>query len=55
MYAAKRQAQLDRGYYKTHYSLLTKIITLGMHERLASPTENRPNFFKVLYQNLSGK
>ena len=53
--AAKRQAQLDRGYYKTHYPLLTKIITLGMHKHMACPTENRPNFFKVLYENLTNK
>ena len=51
----KREAQFNRGYYKTHYSLLTKIVSLGMHKRMAYPTENRPNFFKVLYQNLRGK
>ncbi len=53
MCMTKRQTQLNRGYYKTHYSLLTKIISFGMHKRMAYPTENRPNFFKVLYQNLT--
>ena len=55
MCATKRHAQLDRGYYKRHYPLLSKIIALGMHKRIAYPTENRPNFFKVLYKNLWGK
>ena len=55
MCATKRHAQWDRGYYKTHYPLLTKIITLGMYKRMSYPTENRPNFFKVLYQNLTNK
>ena len=53
MYATKKQAQRDRGYYKKHYSLLTKILSFGMYERIAHPTENRPNFFKVLYKNLT--
>ena len=52
---SKRHAQFDRGYYKTHYPLLTKIISLGMHKLMVYPTENRPNFFKVLYQNLTNK
>ena len=52
---SKRHAQFDRGYYKTHYPLLTKIISLGMHKKMLYPTENRPNFFKVLYQNLTNK
>lgn len=51
----KRYAQWNRGYYKTHYPLLTKILSLGMHKRMAYPTENRPNFFRVLYQNLTNK
>lgn len=51
----KRHAQWDRGYYKTHYPILTKILSLGMHKRMAYPTENRPNFFKILYQNLTNK
>ena len=55
MCESKRHVQFDRGYYKTHYSLLTKIISLGMHKRMAYPTENRPNFFNVLYQNLTNK
>ena len=55
MCESKRHAQFDRGYYKTHYSLLTKIISLGMHKQMSYPTENRPNFFKVLYQNLTNK
>ena len=52
---SKRHAQFDRGYYKTHYPLLTKIISLGMHKQMAYPIENRPNFFKILYQNLTNK
>ena len=55
MCATKRHAQSDRGYYKIHYPLLTKIISLGMHKRMAYPTEKRPNFFKVLYKNLTNK
>ena len=55
MCESKRHVQFDRGYYKTHYSLLTKIISLGMHKRMVYPTENRPNFFNVLYQNLTNK
>lgn len=55
MCMTKRHAQWDRGYYKTHYPLLTKILSLGMHKRMVYPTENRPNFFKVLYKNLTNK
>ena len=55
MCATKRHAQWDRGYYETHYPLLTKIISLGLYKRMCYPTENRPNFFKVLYQNLTNK
>ena len=55
MCETKRHAQWDRGYYKTHYPLVTKILSLGMHKRMAYPSDNRPNFFKVLYQNLTNK
>ena len=55
MCMTKRHAQWDRGYYKTHYPVLTKILSLGMHKRMAYPSDNRPNFFKVLYQNLTNK
>jgi hypothetical protein len=52
---AKRHAQWGRGYYKTHYPLLTKFLSLGMHKRMSYPSENRPNFFKVLYHNLTNR
>ena len=55
MWATKRQAQWNRGYYKTHYPLFAKIWSFGMHKQMLYPTENRPNFFKVLYQNLTNK
>ena len=55
MCRTKRHAQWNRGYYKTHYSLFEKIVALGMHKRMLYPTESRPNFFKVLYQNLTNK
>lgn len=51
----KREAQINRGYYKNGYSLFTKIFSLGMHKNMCYPEENRPNFFKVLYQNLTNK
>ena len=51
----KQEAELNRGYYKKGYSLFTKIISLGMHKRMCYPEEKRPNFFKVLYKNLSNK
>ena len=53
MHRAKYEAELDRGYYKKGYSLLTKIVSLGMYKRMCYPEESRPNFFKVLYQNLT--
>ena len=55
MCRTKRHAQWDRGYYKKHYSLFAKIFSFGMHKRMLYPTENRPSFFKVLYQNLTNK
>ena len=55
MCRTKSHAQWNRGYYKRHYSLFGKIVSLGMHKQIAYPTENRPNFFKVLYQNLRSK
>ena len=51
----KCDAEMNRGYYKREYSLFTKIISLGMYKRMCYPEENRPNFFKVLYQNLTNK
>lgn len=51
----KRDAEMNRGYYKKEYSLFTKIISFGMHKKMCYPEENRPNFFKVLYQNLTNK
>ena len=51
----KREAELNRGYYKKGYSLYTKIASLGMYKRMCYPEENRPNFLKVLYQNLTNK
>ena len=51
----KRDAEMSRGYYKKGYSLFSKIVSLGMHKRMIYPQEKRPNFFKVLYHNLSNK
>lgn len=56
MYAKKMDAQhLNRGYYQKHYPLSAKILSFGMHESMLYPTDNRPNFFKVLYHNLTNK
>ena len=55
MCRTKSHAQWNRGYYKTHYPLIAKILSFGMYKQMIYPTENRPNFFKVLYQNLRGK
>lgn len=55
MCRTKMCAQWKRGYYKTHYPLIAKILSFGMYKQMIYPTENRPNFFKVLYQNLRGK
>lgn len=55
MCRTKRHAQWDRGYYKKHYSLMEKILSLGMYKQMAYPSENRPNFFKVLFKNLADK
>ena len=55
MCKTKLEAQVNRGYYKKHYSLGTKILSLGLYKSLCYPQENRPNFFKVLYQNLTNK
>ena len=55
MCKTKREAQLNREYYKKHYSFFEKIISLGMHKRICYPHANRPNFFKVLFQNLTNK
>ena len=49
----KRDAQMDRGYYKKGYSLFSKVVSLGMYKKMCYPEEKRPNFFKVLYQNLT--
>ena len=49
----KLDAKMNRGYYKKGYSLFSKIVSLGMHKRMIYPQEKRPNFFKVLYQNLT--
>ena len=51
----KRDAEMSRGYYKKGYSFFSKIVSLGMHKRMIYPQENRPNFFKVLYHNLTNK
>ena len=55
MCRTKTEAEHNRGYYKKHYPLIVKIISLGMHKRMLYPQENRPNFFKILYQNLTNK
>ena len=55
MCKAKLEAKLNRGYYKKGYSLFSKIVSLGMHKRMVYPQEKRPNFFKVLYHNLTNK
>ena len=55
MCRTKTEAEINRGYYKKHYPLIVKIISLGMHKRMLYPQENRPNFFKILYQNLTNK
>jgi len=52
---SKFRAKINRGYYKKKYTLCQKIYALGLHERMFYPRENRPNFFKVLYQNLTNK
>ena len=49
----KIDAKMGRGYYKKGYSLFTKIVSLGMYKKMCYPEEKRPNFFKVLYQNLT--
>ena len=52
----KNQAERKRGYVETHHSRLYRILALGLYERLdAKPVEKRPNFFKVLYRNLTNK
>ena len=51
----KQEAQINRGYYKKGYSLFSKIVSLGMYKRMCYPQEKRPNFFKVLYHNLTNK
>ena len=51
----KCDAKMNRGYYKKGYSLFSKIVSLGMHKRMVYPQEKRPNFFKVLYHNLTNK
>ena len=55
MCQAKHKALLNRGYYKRGYSLFSKIVSLGMYKKMFYPHENRPNFFKVLFQNLTNK
>ena len=55
MIKTKLDAKMNRRYYKKHYSLLQKVIALGMHKRMCYPLEKRPNFFKVLVQNLTNK
>ena len=55
MYKTKCEAQLNRGYYKKGYSLFTKIVSFGMYKKMCYPKELRPNFFKILYQNLTNK
>ena len=53
MHEKKHNAKINRGYYKKKYSLFAKIMSLGMYKKVCYPEENRPNFFKVLYQNLT--
>lgn len=55
MCISKANAQQNRGYYKKEYSLGQKIVALGMHKKMFYPMEKRPNFFKVLYKNLTNK
>ena len=52
----KRQTQRNRGYVEMHHSRLYKALSLGLYEQLdGQPVEKRPNFFKVLYRNLTNK
>ena len=55
MLKIKQIAKFDRGYYKKGYPLSAKILSLGMHKRMFYPKEIRPNFFKILYHNLSNR
>ena len=55
MCQTKLIAKLNREYFKKGYSLMSKILSLGMYKIMFYPTEKRPNFFKVLYHNLSNK
>ena len=55
MIKSKKDAEKKRGYYKTKYSTWQKIVSLGMPEKVFCPKEDKPNFFKVLYQNLTNK
>lgn len=51
----KMREDNQRKYYKQKYTLSQKILSLGMHKKMTYPQENRPNFFKVLYENLTSK
>lgn len=52
---SKMSAERNRGYYKQEYSTGQKIYALGFHKKMFYPKDNRPNFFKVLYKNLTNK
>lgn len=56
MVKEKMEAQLGRRYYKTHTPRWHRILALGLYDKLGGrPAEKRPNFFKVLYKNLTNK
>ena len=52
---SKMEAERNRGYYKKKYTIGQKLFSFGLHKKTFPPSENRPNFFKVLYQNLTNK
>ena len=53
----KEEEPWRRDYCKTHYPRWYKNMTLGLYEKLGEGVikRDKPNFFKVLYQNLTNK
>ena len=47
----RKQAEKDRNFYKTTDDYLTKIFSFGFFGNINRPS--RPNFFKVLFNNLN--
>ena len=47
----RKQAEKDRNFYKTTDDYLTKIFSFGFFGNTSRPS--RPNFFKVLFNNLN--